>query len=255
MQQAEKARRFAALHVKGQPLVLYNVWDAGSARVVQAAGAPAIGTSSWALAAAHGFEDGEALPFDLAETIVKEISASIEVPLTVDFEGGYSDDLDRLRANTARIVKTGAVGINFEDRIVKGQGLYGIEQQCRRIEAIRRKAGELGVPLFLNARTDLFLESRGTETHALRLGEAKERAAAYAEAGASGIFVPGLADEGLIADFCESNPLPVNVMLMEGVPGVARLRELGIARVSYGPSPYIAMTAALKEAASAVYGR
>jgi 2-methylisocitrate lyase-like PEP mutase family enzyme len=237
MNQVEKARRFAALHVKGSPLVLYNAWDAGSAKAVSDAGAEAIATSSWAVAAAHGYEDGEAIPVQMVEQIVARVVASIDLPVTVDFEGGYTEDDVILSANVSRLVDLGIVGINFEDRVVAGTGLYGVERQARRIATIRKMADERGIPLFINARTDLFL-GQGNN-HAAQLGAAQERAAAYAEAGASGFFIPGLGDGDLIGELCDACTLPVNVMVMTGVPSLDALAKLGVARVSFGPSPYI----------------
>jgi 2-methylisocitrate lyase-like PEP mutase family enzyme len=123
MNQTEKAKRFAELHVKGAPLLLYNAWDAGSAKSIVEAGAPAIATSSWAVAEAQGYRDGEAIPIEFAEQIVARIAATVDLPVTVDFEGGYSDDDDELAGNVARLLDLGVVGINFEDRVVKGSGL------------------------------------------------------------------------------------------------------------------------------------
>jgi len=254
MTQAETARRFAALHVKGDPVVLYNIWDAGSARAVAEAGAQALATGSWSVAGAQGFKDGQAIPLELLETIVARIAAVIDVPLTVDFEGAYAEAPAAVADNVARIVGAGAIGINFEDQVVGGDGLYDIEQQCARIAAVRSRGEELGVPLFINARTDLFLKMRDRAAHPGLMDEAKARGAAYLEAGASGFFVPGLVDEGLIADVCEAIPAPVNVMMLAGAPPVTRLAELGVSRVSYGPGPFVALMGELTEQARAVYG-
>src|ERR1700730_4223367 len=158
MNQTEKARHFAELHAKGAPLLLYNAWDAGSAKSILAAGAKAIATSSWSVAEAQGYRDGEAIPIKLAQQIVGRIAATIEVPVTVDFEGGYSEDDGELADNISRLRDTGVIGINFEDRVVKGSGLYNIDRQARRIAAIRKAAEQKGVDLFINARTDLFFE-------------------------------------------------------------------------------------------------
>src|SRR5499427_1849912 len=130
MNREEKAKRFARLHVKGAPLLLYNAWDAGSARSVLEAGAKAIATSSWSVAAAQGYGDGEAIPIGFAEQIVGRITTTIDIPVTVDFEGGYSEDDGQLAANTARLLDLGVIGINFEDRIVKGSGLYSVDRQA-----------------------------------------------------------------------------------------------------------------------------
>ncbi len=152
MNQTEKARRFAELHVKGAPVVLFKAWDAGSAKSIVAAGAQAIATSSWSVAEAQGYRDGEAIPIELAEQIIARIAATIDVPVSVDFEGGYSEDDGELAANISRLLELGVIGINFEDRVVKGSGLYNIDRQARRLVAIRRAAEQKGVVLFINAR-------------------------------------------------------------------------------------------------------
>jgi 2-methylisocitrate lyase-like PEP mutase family enzyme len=247
MNQTEKAKRFAELHVKGKPLLLYNAWDTGSAKAILAAGAKAIATSSWSVAEAQGYRDGEAIPIELAERIVGRIAATVEVPVTVDFEGGYSEDDGELADNISRLLDTGVVGANFEDRVVKGAGLYDIDRQARRISAIRKAAEQKGVELFINARTDLFFEHGDDAAQAV--GEALDRAKAYAVAGASSYFVPGLVNDALIGRICEGISLPVNVMVMEGVPSNARLAELGVARISYGPIPYIRAVKVLEQEA------
>src|SRR5260370_12362504 len=131
MNQSEKAARFAAVRVKGAPLLLYNAWDAGSARSVLEAGAKAIATSSWSVAAAQGYQDGEAIPIELVEEIVGRIAASVDAPVTVDFEGGYSADDSEVADNISRLIDLGVIGINFEDRVVKRSRLYTINRQAR----------------------------------------------------------------------------------------------------------------------------
>src|SRR5712672_3945837 len=195
MNQKEKAKRFAQLHVKGAPLLLYNAWDAGSAQSVLEAGAKAIATSSWSVAAAQGYQDGEAIPIEFAEQIVGRIATTVDIPVTVDFEGGYSEDDGELAANISRLLELSVIGINFEDRIVKGSGLYGVDRQARRIAAIRKTAEQKGVDLFINARTDVFFEHG--EDAAQAVSEGLDRAKAYAAIGASGFFVPGLVEEAL----------------------------------------------------------
>jgi len=247
MNQTDKAKRFAELHVKDAPLLLYNAWDAGSAKSILDAGAKAIATSSWSVAAAQGYGDGEAIPIELAEQIVGRIAATVDIPVTVDFEGGYSEDDGELAANISRLLDLGVIGINFEDRIAKGSGLYSVDRQARRIAAIRKAAEQKGIDLFINARTDVFFEHG--EDAAQAVGEALDRAKAYAAVGASGFFVPGLVDDALIGQICEGVSLPVNVMVMDGVPSNARLSELGVARISYGPIPYIRAMKALSQEA------
>jgi len=238
MTQAEKAQLFTDLHRTGDPLVLYNIWDAGSARAAVAAGAQAVATGSWSVAAAQGFQDGEEIPLDLLLTIAERIAVSVEVPVSIDFEGGYAAEPEPLAPNVTRLIATGAVGINFEDRVVAGDGLYAIADQADRIAAIRQAADVAGIPLFINARTDHFLAEPDRSKHAALLPNTLERAAAYAEAGASGFFVPGLTHQDLIADVCEAVSLPVNVMALDGMPDRAGLAALGVARISHGPGPY-----------------
>ena len=250
MQQKERAQRLASLHVKGNPLILYNAWDAGSAKAIASAGSAVIATGSWAVAAAQGYEDGESIPLSLVEQIAARIVGAVEVPVTVDVEGGYSDDPHACAENVARLVDHGVVGINFEDRIVSGTGLYGIEAQCKRITAIRRMAEARGIPLFINARTDLFFDAGVAPMD--QLADARERATAYAEAGASGFFVPGLVDLQAIAALCDKIELPLNVMTMPGLPDVRALADAGVARISHGPGPYLRAMEAVRVAAQGI---
>lgn len=249
MQQKERAQHLASLHVKGNPLLLYNAWDVGSAKAIAGTGAPVIATSSWAVAAAQGYEDGESMPLSLVEQIVARIVDAVDVPVTVDVEGGYSEDPQVCAENVARLVDRGVVGINFEDRVVSGTGLHAIRAQCERITAIRRMADARGIPLFINLRTDLFF---GSDIAAMdALPEALERAKAYAEAGASGLFVPGLVDLPAIAALCDTIELPVNVMTMPGLPDARALADAGVARISHGPGPYLQAMEAVRVAAQA----
>ena len=149
MNQAENAARFAGLHVKGAPLLLYNAWDAGSAKAILEAGGRAIATSSWSVAEAQGYRDGETIPIGLAEQIIGRIVATIDVPVTVDFEGGYSEDKGELSDNISRLLDLGVIGINFEDRIVKGAGLYDLKRQASRVAVIRKAAEQQRVALFI----------------------------------------------------------------------------------------------------------
>lgn len=251
MSQAEKATRLAGLHQKGNPLVLYNIWDAGGAKALEESGAQAVATGSWSMAAAHGYADGESLPLDFVLDIVTRICTSVEVPVTVDFEGAYATDPHDVAENVRKIMRTGAVGINFEDRIVKGKGLHPLPAQVARIQALKATASEEGIPLFLNARTDLFL---GTDpsTHKAQLAEAMERAAAYAKAGADGFFVPGLVDATLLSQLIESADLPINVMMTGAFESIRQVASLGVSRASFGPAPFFRSLSDLKAAYAAV---
>jgi 2-methylisocitrate lyase-like PEP mutase family enzyme len=156
MGQAEKAARFAELHVTDKPLLLFKAWDAGSAKAILGAGATAIATSSWSITEAQGYRDGEDIPIALAEQVIARIAAAIDAPVSADFEGGYSEDNGEL-AETARLIGHGIVGINIEDRVVKGTGLYDVNRRAGRISAIRAAVDQKEVDLSINARTDLAL--------------------------------------------------------------------------------------------------
>ena len=238
MTQQDKARRFHDLHVSGNPVILYNIWDAGGAQAVAEAGAQAIATGSWSVAAAHGYGDGEQIPIELVLQLAARIAGSVALPVTLDFEGAYAETPEGVATNTARVIAAGIVGINFEDQVVGGTGLYAVEAQCARIAAARQAADDAGVALFINARTDLFLKEPDHSRNGALVESAKERAVAYAAAGASGFFVPGLVDPALITAICAASPLPVNVMALQAAPSFAALAACGVARVSHGPGPY-----------------
>jgi len=243
---ADKFHRFAALHVPGNPLILYNAWDVGSALAVAKAGAKAVATGSAAVAAAHGYGDSEDLPLDLVLANAARIVSAVALPVSIDFEGGYAADPATVAFNAQRLVATGAIGCNFEDRIVGEEALHSIEFQSRRIAAIRKAVGPA---FFINARTDIFLKAVPDEHDAALIDAATGRANAYADAGASGFFAPGLVDALLIARLCKHTGLPVNIMEFPGVPSPKALADAGVARISYGASPYRNAMAALVEAA------
>ena len=247
MTQAERAQNFADLHVSGRPLILYNIWDAGGAKAIAEAGAAAIATGSWSVAAAQGYADGQAIPMELVLRIASRIAETVDLPVTIDFEGGYAEAPDEVAENVLRLVEAGAVGLNFEDQVVGGSGLHPTEAQSAKISAIRQATTTAGIPFFINARTDLFLKERDRGQHAGLVAEATERAAAYAEAGASGFFVPGLVEPELIGKICDAGELPINIMAMSGAPSREDLASLGVARISHGPGPYFAAVATLAE--------
>ena len=251
--QKDRARQFLALHVPGNPLILYNAWDAGSARVIAGAGAKAIATGSWSVAAAHGYDDGEKLPLPLALANLERIVAAVHLPVTLDFESGYGADPAALAANVSQALSRGAVGFNIEDRIIGGKDLYSTADQAARLLAARMASETSGVSCFLNARTDVFLKADRAQHDGALLARALERARAYAGAGASGFFVPGLVDETLIGALCAQCPLPVNVYVMPQTPPAKRLAELGVARISHGPGPYRLAMKAVEEAARAAH--
>lgn len=247
--QRAKADLLKSLHIKGDPVIIYNIWDAGSAKVLQECGAKVIATGSWSVAAAHGYEDREKLPLELALANVERIVASVSLPVSMDFEGAYGVSPSDVQANVARVIETGAVGINFEDQIIGRDGLYPIQDQCARIRAIRSAAEVAQIPFFINARTDIFLKIKPADHSDDHLKEALQRASAYAEAGASGFFAPGLRNARYIEKLCEVSPLPVNILMLPDTPSPKELAKLGVARISYGPLPYRQLMESLKAAA------
>jgi 2-methylisocitrate lyase-like PEP mutase family enzyme len=244
--QVERARRFRELHQRGNPVILFNAWDAGSAKAVAEAGAKAIATGSWSVAAADGYEDGEKIPLAVALANLERIVGSVELPVTFDLETGYGDIANAVR----QAVAAGAIGFNYEDGRIGEEGLYPIDEQSARIRAARAAADAQIKGVFINARTDMFLRAEASTHSDEMVEEALRRADAYAQAGADGLFVPGLADPAKIARICEKSPLPVNIMGRPGVTKPSELARLGVARISYGPFPYRLAMEALKRAAA-----
>lgn len=243
MSQAATAQQFAALHAGPEILVLPNAWDAASAAVMEDAGAKAVATSSVAVAWAHGYPDGDALPLKNLLSTVETVARVVKVPVTADIEGGYTDDLATLADNIKAVIGAGAVGINLED------GARDPDLHARKIAAARKAAEEAGVPLFINARTDIYLK-RLAEGEAAE-AETVRRAALYKDAGASGVFVPGAAEDALIGRLTKAIALPVNIMLWPGLSGAAALQSLGVRRVSSGGAPFRAAYSRLAKAVAA----
>ena len=225
------AAALRALHVPGDPLVLPNAWDAATALVVQEAGFPAVATTSSGVAEALGFEDGEQTPVEEMLAAVARLARTVDVPVTADMEGGYGLPAAEL---AERLAATGAVGLNLEDTDhAHHPDLVPIAQHADRIAGVKAAAD-----LVLNARVDVHL--RGGTT-----AEALERARAYHAAGADCVYPIGIADDATIAAFVETG-IPVNVLLRPGAPPIARLAELGVARVSLGHFLHAEMLDALR---------
>ncbi len=225
MSNSESARTFHALHQSGL-LILPNAWDAGSARVIEHAGAKAIATSSAAVAWAHGYPDGEALPQETLLATVREIARVVGVPVSADVEAGYAPDAEAAGAFAARVVEAGAVGVNVEDGSGAPELLVG------KIGRMKEAAAKAGIDLWINARVDVYLRqlAEGDAAYA----ETVARARRYREAGASSIFVPGAVEEGLLARLVRDVVLPLNVLAWPGLPATGKLQELGVRRLSAG---------------------
>jgi 2-methylisocitrate lyase-like PEP mutase family enzyme len=193
-----------------------------------------------------GFADGQAVPIDLALANAARICAAVELPLTVDFEGAYSTDPEEGGANVQRLAATGAIGCNFEDQVIGGEGLHPLKEQVKRIEAIRLAVGEA---FFINARTDLYLKTQNYDS--ALVDQAIDRGRAFADAGASGFFVPRLSDPRQIERIVREVPLPLNVIAFPGAPEKSVWASAGVARISHGPFPHRALMATLEEMARA----
>jgi methylisocitrate lyase len=251
--QFARADEFRRLHIRGNPVVIYNAWDAGSARAVAAAGAHAIGTGSWSVAAAHGFPDGETMSLELAIANLERIVHAVDLPVSMDLEAGYGEHPEDVAHSVTLAVRAGAVGINLEDGLAGKHGIRDAAEQVARITAARAAAAQLSVPLFINARTDFFLQADSTGHDASHVAAVKERAAAYEAAGASGLFVPGVVQAEQIREICAGTPLPVNVMVLPALPKRSELAGLGVARISHGPRPYRVAMKFLEECARAAF--
>ncbi|MBC9713603.1 isocitrate lyase/phosphoenolpyruvate mutase family protein [Streptomyces sp. TRM66268-LWL] len=225
-----KARALQALHIPGQPLVLANVWDIPSARIVQDAGATALATTSSGVSWELGAADGDHLDRDRAVEAVRRIAGAVELPVSADIERGYGELPADVAETVRAILGAGAVGINIEDSV--GAGLRPAEEMAERIAAARAAADDAGVPLFVNARTDTYLRQVG-EADA-RLAETLRRAAVYREAGADGIFVPGVVAPGTVKELVDGIEAPLNILAGPGAPDVREFAGLGVARISVG---------------------
>ena len=227
--QTDSAEVFASLHKAGDPLLLANAWDVASAVAVQAAGARAIATTSAGVAWSLGVPDAGGLDAHRAAAVIGRIAGAVSVPVSADIEAGYGDSPDAVAITMAAVVRAGAVGVNLEDRR-DGASLFAAAQQAERLAAARAAAGD--VPVWINARTDIFLSQSCPSTRA-GVAAALERAAVYKAAGADSLFVPGLVNLQAIAELA-AGPLPVAVMVWPGAPAVAELTAAGVVRISLG---------------------
>jgi 2-methylisocitrate lyase-like PEP mutase family enzyme len=245
--QASRAARFRDLH-RGTVLVLPNAWDAGSACVIEAAGALAIATTSAGVSWALGAPDSQGLNRQQMVSAIGQIVQAVSVPVSADVENAYGPELDDVIATVRGIVEAGAVGINLEDSPGRDSStLFTAREQAQRITVARTAADASGTDLFINARTDVYLLGVGNPED--RLANVQARAEAYADAGADGLFVPGLVDPGVIARIAEG-PLPLNVMAGPGAPPVSELAAVGVARVSVGSAIAQAAYALISRATS-----
>lgn len=238
-----KAQRFAELHAGGKPFILANAWDAASARIFEKAGFSAIGTTSAGIAASRGYRDGQKIPLNEMLDNVKQVLSAVSLPVSVDIEAGFGETEEEVVGTIAQLVALGVVGINLED----GTGdplfpLYSIDQQVKKIAAIRREFPTL----WIYTRIDAFY--LGLPDKEKALGDTIERARAYLDAGANSIFVV-VDDRELIAKLTKEISAPINVLASAKLPSMQELQELGVARVSLGSGPMRAALGLLEEIA------
>lgn len=237
-----KRVQFKALHQQDELLFLPNAWDLLSALVLEQCGFKALGTTSWGVANAMGYKDGENITFGDLAKLTKRIISTVSIPVTVDIESGYSNDIKTVADNALRIAELGAVGINFEDSLKGSTGLIDLAQQSQLIEKIRGQLDNNGYSdVFINARTDtyLLLENPFEET----ISRAKQ----YTESGANGIFVPGLSEVDDIKKVVESIDVPLNLMSLPNLTDVESLNKLGVKRFSIGNGLSDATTAFIEQ--------
>jgi 2-methylisocitrate lyase-like PEP mutase family enzyme len=233
--QVQKAERFRALHHGGRILVLPNIWDPGGARMMEWLGYPAVATASASVAYSLGYDDCQQITFDAMLDVVGRVAAAVNVPVTADMEWGYAEQPQDVAENMRQILRAGAVGINLEDSIREGEILFETEFQCARIRAVREMARQEGVPLFINARTDVFWP-RVPGSDAEKFDAAVERARAYLQAGADGFYPIILSALPTLKRLHEAIPAPINVLAPTSRATLRELEEAGIARVSLGPA-------------------
>ena len=230
--QALKAESFRQQHLSDRILILPNIWDALGARLLEKIGYPSVATASVATALVNGFVDGENIPFSRLLEIVRAIATAVNIPVTVDIERGFAQDLKQLKENIHLLIEHGAVGINIEDSKPDRRSLYSIGDQTRKIEAVREMGLQCGVSMVINARTDVFLMGMGEKA----LREGIERGRAYQAAGADCIYPVTISSYEDISQFVGELAMPVNVLLMKPIADLQRLKKIGVARVSLGPN-------------------
>lgn len=245
MTQTDKALLFNSLHVPGDPLILTNVWDAVTARIVaDAPGVRALATASHAVSFARGVADGEGMTVHQALETARIVASAVDIPVSVDFERGYANDPDTLFDNITDLIATGAVGLNFEDSTGDpASPLFDLDTQVARLRAIRAAADAAGVPLVINARADALARGRSWQ-------EMVGRANAYLEAGADVIFVLGLGDDALVANAIAEIDGRVSVVSNPTSVPLRHLADLGVSRISFGPGT-MGLTLAHLQAAAA----
>jgi len=244
--QRAKAEAFRAMHDRSRILVLPNAWDAMSARVIEDAGARAIATTSAGVAFSVGYPDGEAIPRDEMISAIARIARVVTIPVTADIESGFAHDARGVAETVRRVIDAGAVGINLEDQVHDGtHSLYDLDVAVDRVRAAREAADSAGVPLVINARTDVYLLGIGEPDS--RFEHAIRRANAYRKAGADCLFLPAVTRCADIERIVPALDGPLNLLAFPGIPTIAELERLGVARLSVGTGLTLGAMSALKK--------
>jgi len=224
-----KIQEFNEMHFSENLLFLGNAWDLLSALTLEKAGFKAIGTTSWGIANSIGYSDGELIDFDRHLAIIKTITKNVKIPVSADIEAGYSEDTFKIINNVLRTADVGVAGINIEDSLKNSYGLREILQHCNLLEKIRIALDHNGYKdFYINARTDTYFQSQNPFMDTI------ERAKAYVESGASGIFVPGLKEPNEIKEITMNVNAPLNILSLPGLTNCNKLKELGVRRFSFG---------------------
>lgn len=234
--QLEKAKRFRALHHTNELLVLANIWDSLGAILLESLHYPAIATASASIAYSNGKLDGEQITFKHLLAILDNIVSSVDLPVTADIESGYAQSEKELITNIKELIGLGIIGVNIEDTDKHTGQLLSTEEQCQKISLIKQVADELEIPLFINARTDVFIHENKFESNIERLEEAIKRGLAYKKAGADGLFPIAITNENDIVQLVKQVQLPINILTIPGIPNFKTLKHIGVSRISLGPS-------------------
>jgi len=234
--QQEKAKQFHNLHRAGRLLILPNIWDCLGANLLESLNYPAIATASASVAFANGYDDGQQISFDSVQAILKKIVNSVSIPVSADIESGFATNDDQLKENIKQLLATGIVGINIEDTHKETNSILPIETQCGKIKLVKKVSEELGIPLFINARADVYLRGQEFDTPESKFEEALKRGRAYRSAGADCFYPIAMTRLEDIKRMVDQLQMPLNIITIPGIPELNVLNEMGVARVSLGPS-------------------
>jgi len=234
--QQEKAKQFYNLHHSGKLLILPNIWDCLGANLLESLHYPAIATASASVAFTNGYDDGQRISFDSVLALLKKIVSSVSIPVSADIESGFAESDLQLEENTKQLLATGIVGINIEDTDKKTNSILPVETQCEKIKLIKKVSQAVGVPLFVNARADVYLRGKDFDTPESKFEEALKRGMAYKAAGADCFYPIAMTRQEDMERMVEQLQMPVNVITIPGIPELNVLNEIGVARVSLGPS-------------------